>query len=362
MGPKKRLTTQMSRPSTPAPPTASPMCHYLSGAATSTHLGPDSKMAAAMADMRGPGSPTLSAGSAEDTEVREALKLLPTRTDLEGLFARLEAKFDARFEELGADIKHLGGRVHDLEEDREAAMTKTQHLETLLSTQATQIASLFRWVDDLDNRGRRNNIRVRGLPEPPLGETENVTLTVQTLFNELLQRSPDTPLHLDRAHRALRARGAPNSAPRDVICRVHHFTLKEEVMKAARNMPSIVFDDHTVELFQDVSRSTLTARRELKPITDQLRARSIRYRWGYPFALHVRVDNRSLSISVPEDVPDFLQALELSPVNIQGWLGGDPNIPPPPQPQRQPWRTARRERRRPLDTARGAERSSTDPP
>uniref|UniRef100_A0A8C5PTI2 Uncharacterized protein n=1 Tax=Leptobrachium leishanense TaxID=445787 RepID=A0A8C5PTI2_9ANUR len=271
-------------------------------------------------------------------------------------------KFDARFEELGADVKHLGGRVQDLEEDREAAITQTQHFETLLSTQATQIASLFRWVDDLDNRGRRNNIRVRGLPEPPLGETENIDLTLQTLFNELLQRSHDTPFHLDRAHRALRARGAPNSAPRDVICRVHHFTLKEEVMKAARNMPSIIFDDHTVELFQDVSRSTLLARRELKPVTDQLRARSIRYRWGYPFALHVRADNRSLSISTPEDVPDFLQALELSPVTVLGWFGGDPNAPPPPLPQRQPWRTARRDRRRPLDTTRGADRSSTDPP
>uniref|UniRef100_A0A8C5QJC0 Uncharacterized protein n=1 Tax=Leptobrachium leishanense TaxID=445787 RepID=A0A8C5QJC0_9ANUR len=344
MGPKKRITTPMSRPSTPAPSSASPMRHYLSGAAALTQLGRESKMATVTEDMRGPGSPALSAGSVDDSEVREALKLLPTKTDLEGLFARLEAKFDARFEELGADVKHLGGRVQDLEEDREAAITQTQHFEILLSTQATQIASLFRWVDDLDNRGRRNNIRVRGLPEPPLGETENIDLTLQTLFNELLQRSHDTPFHLDLAHRALRARGAPNSAPRDVICRVHHFTLKQEVMKVARNMPSIIFDDHTVEFFQDVSRSTLLARKELKPVTDQLRARSIRYRWGYPFALHVRADNRSLSISTPEDVPDFLQALELSPVTVRGWFGGDPNAPPPPLPQRQPWRTARRDR------------------
>uniref|UniRef100_A0A8C5W7Z5 L1 transposable element RRM domain-containing protein n=1 Tax=Leptobrachium leishanense TaxID=445787 RepID=A0A8C5W7Z5_9ANUR len=271
MGPKKRDKPLVSGPSTPAPTSVSPMRLYLSGAAAPPRVGPESKMVATE-EVSGPDSPSPARGGGEDLELKETLKLLPTRYDLEQLFCRLETKFDAKFAELGADVRQLGHRVQGLEDDRETTALQHQHTSALLETQASQMAFLYRWADDLDNRGRRNNIRIRGLPESE--GTENLDLIIQTLFNELLQRPPDTPIQLDRAHRALRGRGAPTATPRDVICRVHLFSLKEEVMKAARNSSEVVFNDHTLEIYQDISRATLMARRELKPVTDQLRAHS----------------------------------------------------------------------------------------
>uniref|UniRef100_A0A8C5MIZ2 Transposase element L1Md-A101/L1Md-A102/L1Md-A2 n=1 Tax=Leptobrachium leishanense TaxID=445787 RepID=A0A8C5MIZ2_9ANUR len=289
-------------------------------------------------------SRTSSLSDIPTAEVRETLRHLPTKRDLESLFSRMEAKFDAKFAELGADVRQLGGRVQDLEEDRDASMAHLDRLQAQLNEQSHYVTDLRRSVDDLDNRGRRNNVRIRGVPEPE--DTEDIPLILQTLFNALLERPPDTPILLDRAHRALRPRGAPSTPPRDIICRIHHFPLKEEIMQVARKKRSITHDGHAVEVYQDLSRFTLQARRYLKPITDVLRARDIRYRWGYPFALTVRRDNQLMTIMEPGDVPEFIRALGLPQVEIPNWHGGDFLDFPPPKPQRQKWQAVHRQKHR----------------
>uniref|UniRef100_A0A8C5PAB4 Uncharacterized protein n=1 Tax=Leptobrachium leishanense TaxID=445787 RepID=A0A8C5PAB4_9ANUR len=316
-GQKKRAAASVTHPHTPALTGSSPMRHYLRGSQAVSSQGRKAKMAAAgdrmveseddLQDSR-----TSSLSDIPTAEVRETLRHLPTKRDLESLFSRFEAKFDAKFAELGADVRQLGGRVQDLEEDRDASMAHLDRLQAQINEQSRYVTDLRRSVDDLDNRGRRNNVRIRGVPESE--DTEDIPLTLRTLFNALLERPPD---------RALRPRGAPSAPPRDIICRIHHFPLKEEIMQAARKKRSITHDGHAVEVYQDLSRFTLQARRHLKPITDVLRDRDIRYRWGYPFALTVRRDNQLMSIMEPGDVPEFICALDLPQVEVTNWHGGD---------------------------------------
>uniref|UniRef100_A0A8C5PC04 Transposase n=1 Tax=Leptobrachium leishanense TaxID=445787 RepID=A0A8C5PC04_9ANUR len=348
-GQKKRAAASVTHPHTPALTGSSPMHHYLRGSQAVSSQGRKTKMAAAgdrmveseddLQDSR-----TSSLSDIPTAEVRETLRHLPTKRDLESLFSRFEAKFDAKFAELGADVRQLGGRVQDLEEDRDASMAHLDRLQAQINEQSRYVTDLRRSVDDLDNRGRRNNVRIRGVPESE--DAEDIPLTLRTLFNALLERPPDTPILLDRAHRALRPRGAPSAPPRDIICRIHHFPLKEEIMQAARKKRSITHDGHAVEVYQDLSRFTLQARRHLKPITDVLRDRDIRYRWGYPFALTVRRDNQLMSIMEPGDVPEFIRALELPQVEIANWHGGDLLDFPPPKPQRQKWQAVRKQKHR----------------
>uniref|UniRef100_A0A8C5MJD9 Uncharacterized protein n=1 Tax=Leptobrachium leishanense TaxID=445787 RepID=A0A8C5MJD9_9ANUR len=348
-GQKKRAAASVTLPHAPALTGSSPMRHYLRGSQAASSQGRKTKMAAAgdrmveseddLQDSR-----TSSLSDIPTAEVRETLRHLPTKRDLESLFSRFEAKFDAKFAELGADVRQLGGRVQDLEEDRDASMAHLDRLQAQINEQSRYVTDLRRSVDDLDNRGRRNNVRIRGVPEPE--DTEDIPLTLRTLFNALLERPPDTPILLDRAHRALRPRGAPSAPPRDIICRIHHFPLKEEIMQAARKKRSITHDGHAIEVYQDLSRFTLQARRHLKPITDVLRDRDIRYRWGYPFALTVRRDNQLMTIMEPGDVPEFIRALDLPQVEVANWHGGDLLDFPPPKPQRQKWQAVRKQKNR----------------
>uniref|UniRef100_A0A8C5P860 Transposase element L1Md-A101/L1Md-A102/L1Md-A2 n=1 Tax=Leptobrachium leishanense TaxID=445787 RepID=A0A8C5P860_9ANUR len=339
-GQKKRAATSLSHPHTPALTRSSPMRHCLRGSQAAPSQGRKSKMAAAgdrMAESEDDlqDSRDSSLSDIPTAEVRETLRHLPTKRDLESLFSHMEAKFYAKFAELGADVRQLGGRVQDLEDDRDASVAHLDRLQTQLNEQSQYVTELRRSVDDLDNRGSCNNVRIRGIPEPE--DTEDIPLILQTLFNALLERPPD---------RALRTRGAPSTPPRDIICRIHHFPLKEEIMQVTRKKRLITHDGHMVEVYQDLSRFTLKARRHLKPITDVLRARDIRYRWGYPFALHVRKDNRLMTIIEPADVPEFIRALDLPQVEVANWHGGDFLDFPPTKPQRQKWQAARRPKHR----------------
>ncbi|CAH2313111.1 Hypothetical predicted protein, partial [Pelobates cultripes] len=134
---------------------------------------------------------------------------------------------------------------------------------------------------DLDNRGRRQNLRVRGLQE---GEDSPAQLkvTLTAIFNELLSRPRETPIEFIRAHRALRPRGPPEAPSRDVICCLALYALKEEILHAARNRGEITHEGQHLQLYSDLCPATLGYRRALKPLTRMLVAQKIRYRWTFP--------------------------------------------------------------------------------
>ncbi|OCT95484.1 hypothetical protein XELAEV_18013169mg [Xenopus laevis] len=81
----------------------------------------------------------------------------------------------------------------------------------------------------------------------------------------------------------------------------------------------IHFESLQLKFFQDLSRNTLRQRRALKPILDLLKERSIKYRWGFPFALIVIKQGKSILIKSHKDIPYFLKALSLPPVAIENW-------------------------------------------
>lgn len=86
-------------------------------------------------------------------------------------------------------------------------------------------------VMDLENRGRRNNIRLRGIPESV--SPTNLKPTVELVLNSYLNRRSEDAIELDRVHRVAGGRSSKLGQPRDVLCRVHFFATKEAIMRAA---------------------------------------------------------------------------------------------------------------------------------
>ncbi|CAH2292685.1 Hypothetical predicted protein [Pelobates cultripes] len=179
-----------------------------------------------------------------------------------------------------------------------------------------QLTDLRLHVEDLDNRSRRNNIRIRG--REPIGP-ENLKEILTPLFNLILHRPPEAPLYIDKVHRALRPKPPPSAPPRDVICYIQDTQLKEDIMKEARTERSWRYKGQTVELYNDLSHQTLQTRRALRPITTLLQEHQIRYRWHFPFALTARKDNIEATIRLPSDVPIFLDTLGLPATPVRDW-------------------------------------------
>lgn len=150
-------------------------------------------------------------------------------------------------------------------------------------------------------------------------DSAQIVPALQRVFNSLLERQEDTAIKFVRAHRALRARGPDMAPPRDIICCLQSFHLKEAIMSKARRNDSIIFNGETIMLFQDLSQITLRNRRALHPLLDKLREKEIKYTWIFPFALVVTLTGKQHILHTPMDLPDFYDLLNLDPIPLPEW-------------------------------------------
>lgn len=122
-----------------------------------------------------------------------------------------------------------------------------QHMETSLNDMETRLATLESTcialskdndthkskIDDLENRSRRNNIRITGLPEKVEGT--HPTAFMEVFLKEMSgQEAFPTPPSVDRAHKVSILRKKQDDPPRPLIAQIHHYQTKERILKLAR--------------------------------------------------------------------------------------------------------------------------------
>uniref|UniRef100_A0A8C5WEX0 Uncharacterized protein n=1 Tax=Leptobrachium leishanense TaxID=445787 RepID=A0A8C5WEX0_9ANUR len=244
-----------------------------------------------------------------------------TKGDIQQILGRLVevqqfivGELDKSAHAIRTEIHAVGARTSALEEavttlsrGHNAAINRSNML-------VERIQHLEQQVEDLSKRSRRNNLRLRGLPESvtssALGET------VMTMLMTLLPDYTADQLLLDRVHRALRARAAPPAGPRDVIFRFHYFTSKVAVLRALRHSP-LVYQDAELQIFQDLAPSTLARRRPWKPIADHLRGHGVRFAWGFPLKMMAFQNGSTTICASLAGAPAFLAQLGLPALELQ---------------------------------------------
>ncbi|CAH2312055.1 Hypothetical predicted protein [Pelobates cultripes] len=239
-----------------------------------------------------------------------------SKADKTDLLAEIRAVIREEVMEVRRDLTALERRVEELEAERAQIIQHRQATDTATTRQGNVLLELRRNLEDLDNRGRRNNIRVRGLPETA---GEALPELLLGLFTHILGDRAPADFGIERAHRALRPVSA-EGPPRDVICYLLSYSLKDEIMREARNQQNLTYMDAQISLYQDLSVLTLEARRALRPLTTLLRERRIQYKWGFPFSLQAKVSNIWHIIRWPADVPRFLRAANLPAVAVPNWV------------------------------------------
>ncbi|CAB4040444.1 Hypothetical predicted protein [Paramuricea clavata] len=111
---------------------------------------------------------------------------------------------------------------------------------------------------DLENRSRRNNIRVTGIPEKRSETWDDSEAMVKSVLKEKLGLASEP--RIERAHRvgySTKQDGSPRNAPRPIVCRLYDWKEKEHVLKQARiHKPSGIYVN------DDVAEATMVKRRE----------------------------------------------------------------------------------------------------
>uniref|UniRef100_A0A8C5PEG4 Uncharacterized protein n=1 Tax=Leptobrachium leishanense TaxID=445787 RepID=A0A8C5PEG4_9ANUR len=249
--------------------------------------------------------------------VAELIAGLPTREYVQALLDAVQVSLQQDLTTMREEMGVLAARVTALEAAPTRATAADQRMSPAEELQTPSVvAEVWRRLDDLENRSRRNNIRVRGVRE----SISDLDPYLAHIFNTILAERAVHPASFDRAHRALRPRPADQAPPRDIICRVADYRLKQAIMAAARRRRVWEIEGERLEIFPDLAQSTLQARRALRPLTTLLTARSVTYRWSFPFALVATNAGASATIRSISDIPDFLAILELPDLQIADWV------------------------------------------
>lgn len=114
--------------------------------------------------------------------------------------------------ELCKDIKEIGAPIADLEARMDDTTTVLASHDSDLAKAHATIQDLQLHLEDLENRSRCSNLRIRGLPEI----VEDLPGTIITLLQELVHDVPLDRLEFDRIHRALSPR-KDMGLPGDII-------------------------------------------------------------------------------------------------------------------------------------------------
>lgn len=102
--------------------------------------------------------------------------------------------------DIKADLQSIETCVEIIETNLEATISRTNQNTACLQILREQLESATAKIDELKNRNRRYNFRVRGLPE----SYKEIPETIRSFIKDLLPDTPQHRLELDWAHRALR--------------------------------------------------------------------------------------------------------------------------------------------------------------
>ena len=204
-------------------------------------------------------------------------------------------KLQTTVEQLGARVTEAEARISDLED---ASNSRGASLDSALSN----LKKLQDKVTYLEDAGRRNNVRVAGIPENT--EKRDLSGFMLHILTEKLDIDVEAGFELERVHRVGPKRDDGRS--RHVLARFLRFSAREAVLRAAREKRRVEWEGNRISFFQDLSQDVLQQRRKFDMVKKQLQEQGMSYSMVYPATLKVSVNNRSHTFTSPDAAAAFL--------------------------------------------------------
>lgn len=184
--------------------------------------------------------------------------------------------------------------VHNLKEQYDAL--KKSHLQ------------LSNKVDDLENRSRRCNLRIVGIPETVKGQ--DLFKFLQTELPSILQvQSVCSDMVIERAHRLGPTRQLMENRPRVVIFKTLSFLHKEALWQASRKQKEIRWKDARLFVFQDYSSEVSRARKEFSALCSRLVKDNKKFALLFPARLRLYDGTSFKEFSSVADAEGYLAEL-----------------------------------------------------
>ncbi|KAJ1155241.1 hypothetical protein NDU88_007976 [Pleurodeles waltl] len=206
---------------------------------------------------------------------------------------RLET-MDARISELTiassfirAEIAGFRETVHNLDQ----CLTSMEEHVAVLPGQEAELRSLRAKVTDMEERNRRDNIHLFGIPEHKEGS--DVKTFLKTLLPELTGLKYSPPLEFQRMHRIGPLHRANPDKPRPIIaCFLRHKQARQTIL-AAKSQGSYSLEGHEIRVAANFSRPTNEKQKAFLALRPQLRNLEIKYRLFEPARTWITYNSKS---------------------------------------------------------------------
>lgn len=267
-------------------------------------------------------SPSPRAARIQDIDIEriaaEVAKLIQPTIALTVEQALTKALHDVRQEldEHSRAIEETEQRLGTVEDEMSAVLARIKALEALTREQAEKL-------DDLENRSRRNNLRIVGLPES----------YPQQALTELCQRKIPSLLGItrncivERAHR-LGTQHPDQKVPRQTIVKYLQYPDKAEILTNFKSKKRLTFEGHNLLLFADYSMEVTRKRKLFSPICTSLFEKNVRFSLAYPAILRfASKEGRQLIFKDPEEAKNYWDTLTEEDRQNLGQANGGPRPP-----------------------------------
>lgn len=206
-----------------------------------------------------------------------------------------------------SELKRASDRLDEVEARVLQVETANEPQEAKLLALEKKVESLTDHIDELENRGRRKNIRIFNIPENMEGR--NALEYFEHWLPEFLNfETKGGRVKLERAHRSLAPKPGNDQRPRPVIIRFHAFPDKQKVMAAVRRKASkgdIIVEGKRISFYNDLSAAVLRRRKEFAEAKQRLRDIGAEYSMLFPARLQVTLDGVKKTFLSPAEALSF---------------------------------------------------------
>lgn len=235
------------------------------------------------------------------------------RKDISSLREEAKADINTLRNELSQKIETLH-RAHtetaDTQREMERSLCDVSDKITAMDKAHTTLQKDYNKLQekymDLENRSRRQNLRVVGISEDI--EAGNPSRFIAEFFSEVLgEENFESPILIDRAHRTLAPKPRAGERPRAMIARLHYHTDREKILQLSRSKGNLSYKGSPVHIFPDMSPEVSKLRASFNPVKVKLRNAGIPYSLYYPAKLIITMNNTKHSFTDPRAAENFIK-------------------------------------------------------
>lgn len=204
-------------------------------------------------------------------------------------------------------------RLREVEDGLNDYSDRLVNVETAMDALRRENVSLKEKLDDLENRSRRSNVRVVGIPEKMEGSDPIKFIT--DFFEEVLGKDFFTsPLVISRAHRVgpnssnVKETSAKQTRSRVFLVLFHYFQDKHRIIQFSRQRRELFFRGHRVFFHEDFSADLAKKRAAFKEVKSRLFGKGVRFGLLYPARLRVTHEGKTYLFDTPNDANEFYRS------------------------------------------------------